>query len=144
MPTVTWHAEPSTAEPQSTVVVMTSKFRVRRFSDVPRFFIDSVRIHRQMQQADGALHISLKAHPGRREFFTLSTWRDRAALDNSVRAEPHRSSMRRHRPAMAEATFVFWDATHAKLPIAWDEAQRRLDPEGAIARHHPTRKSPRP
>jgi hypothetical protein len=127
MPTLTWHGERSAAEPHATVVVMSSSFRVRRFLDVPRFFVASVRIYRQMQRAEGALHISLKAHPLRREFLTLSAWRDRAALDHSVRAEPHRSSMRDHRQAMAGATFVFWDAPHKDLPIQWKEAHRRLE-----------------
>jgi hypothetical protein len=126
MPILTWHAEYSAVEPHATAVVMSSKFRVRRLLDVPRFFIDSLRIYRQMQRADGALQISLKAHPHRREFYTLSAWRDRAALDNSVRAEPHRTSMRRHRQVMTEATFVFWDAPHKELPITWNEAHRRV------------------
>ncbi len=127
MPTLTWQQNHSNADPSATVVVMSSKFRVRRYIDVPRFFVDSVRIYRQMQRADGALHISLEAHPVRREFLTLSTWRDRAALDNSVRAEPHRSSMSRHRQAMAQATFIFWEAPCEGIPIQWSEARRRLE-----------------
>jgi quinol monooxygenase YgiN len=126
MPTLTWHAGSSASGLNATAVVMSSKFRVRRFRDVPRFFIDSLRIYRQMRRSDGALQISLKARPHRREFYTLSAWRDRAALDNSVRAEPHRTSMRHHRHAMAEANFVFWDAPRTGLPITWNEAHRRL------------------
>ncbi len=128
MPTLTWHTDLSAARPSTAVVVMSSKFRVQRFLDVPRFFADSVRIYRQMRRADGALQISLRAHPLRKEFLTLSAWRDRAALDNSVRAEPHRSTMLRYRNAMAEATFAFWKAADADLTIQWRDADRRAEP----------------
>ena len=57
------------------------KGELRRLRDVPRFFLDAMRIHRQVRAADGALGVSLVAHPLRREFFTLSAWRDRAAVD---------------------------------------------------------------
>lgn len=51
-----------------------------------------------------------------RTFFTLSAWRDRDALNAFVRSEPHISSMRRYRPAMANAPFVFWGTTADSLP----------------------------
>ena len=34
--------------------------------------------------------------------------------------------MRRYRPAMADARFVFWNATADKLPPPWPEAEQRL------------------
>lgn len=112
-------------------LVMASRFRVRRLRDVPRFFLDSMRIHRQVRAADGALGLSLIARPLRREFFTLSAWRNRAALDALVRAQPHAGAMRRHRPVMAESTFTFWEVEADQLPVRWDEARRRLDQERA-------------
>ncbi|WP_138732161.1 DUF3291 domain-containing protein [Modestobacter excelsi] len=108
-------------------LVMASRFRVRRLRDVPRFFLDSVRIHRQVRAADGALGVSLIARPLRREFSTLSAWRNRAALEALVRAQPHAGAMRRHRPVMAESTFTFWDVEADRLPVRWEEARRRLD-----------------
>ena len=56
--------------PTAPAVVMASRFRLRRLRDVPRFFLDAMRIHRQVRAADGALGVSLVAHPLRREFFT--------------------------------------------------------------------------
>jgi heme-degrading monooxygenase HmoA len=82
-------------------------------------------IRQQVLRADGAVGVSLNtALP--RTFFTLSAWRDRDALEAFVRSEPHLSSMRRHRPAMADARFVFWSTTAENLPPSWTEAQRRL------------------
>ena len=132
MPTLPW-LNLDTLEPGATALVMASRFRVRRPRDVPRFFADSMRIHRQVRAADGALGVSLIARPFRREFLTLSAWRDRGALDALVRAQPHAGAMRRHRPAMAESTFTFWTVPADGMPVSWDDARRRLDDERANA-----------
>jgi quinol monooxygenase YgiN len=130
VPTLPWLSV-STPDSGTTAVVMASRFRVRSLGHVPRFLIDSLRIHRQVRAADGALGISLIARPLHREFLTLSAWRDRTALDALVRAQPHVGAMRRHRPAMAEATFTFWDVPAGGLPVTWEDARRRLDAERA-------------
>ena len=130
MPTLPWISVHSVG-PGAPAVVMASHFRVRRLRDVPRFFVDSMRIHREVRAADGALGVSLVAHPVRREFLTLSAWRDRGALDALVRAQPHAGAMRRHRRAMAESTFTFWTVATDQLPVTWEEARRRLEEERA-------------
>jgi heme-degrading monooxygenase HmoA len=79
-----------------------------------------------VRAADGALGVSLVAHPLRREFFTLSAWRDRAAVDALVRAEPHRSAMGRYHAVMADAVFRFWEVPPDALPPSWEDAFRRL------------------
>lgn len=127
MPTLPWRALPQPVDRTATVLVMASRFRLRRLRDAPGFLLDSLLIHRQVIAAEGALGVSLVAHPMRREFLTLSAWTDRHALHALVRAEPHRSAMRRHHPAMAEASFTSWEVTAADLPIRWDDARRRLD-----------------
>jgi hypothetical protein len=110
---------------------MASRFELKRLRHVPRFLLDSVRIRRQVLRANGALGVSLIAHPLRRQFLTLSAWSDRTAVNELVRTEPHRSAMQRHRWAMTEATFTFWEVDHADLPIDWDDARRRLDADHA-------------
>ena len=127
MPTLPWHTVQRPETTAATATVMASRFRVRRFRDVPRFFLDSMRIHRQVLQADGALGMSLVARPLRREFLTLSAWSDRKALNALVHTDPHRSAMRRHHRAMAESSFTFWEVAYADLPVHWDDARSRLD-----------------
>ena len=127
MPTLHWRSLRQPDNSADSATVMASRFRLRRLRDVPRFFTDAIRIQRQVIRADGALGVSLVAHPLRREFLTLSAWSNHEALDALVRTDPHRSAMRRHRPAMAESTFRLWDVPHAELPIGWDEARRRLN-----------------
>ena len=133
MPTLPWISLGPTPS-GATALVMASRFQVRRWRHVPRFFIDSMRIHRQVRAADGALGVSLVAHPLRHEFQTLSAWRDRDTLDALVKAQPHAGAMRRHRPVMTESTFTFWTVPADRLPVTWEEARQRLDVERDSAR----------
>ena len=110
---------------------MASRFRLRRWRSVPRFLVDSLRVFRQVCATDGALGVSLVARPLRREFLTLSPWRDGAALRAPVGAEPHAGAMRRNRPAMAESVLTTWEAPTSDLPVPWAEAQRRISAAAA-------------
>ncbi|GAA0934494.1 hypothetical protein GCM10009557_95300 [Virgisporangium ochraceum] len=127
MPTLPWA---TVGRPAGTeAVIMASRFTLRTWRHVLPFFLDSMRIHRQVRRTAGAYGVSLEAHPLRREFLTLSSWRDDAAIKALVTAEPHRSVMRKYRSATAEATFRFWSAPAAEPPT-WAEARRRLaEPE---------------
>ena len=132
MPTLPWRAgQPAHHSTTTHAVVMASRFQLERLRDVPRFLLDSVRIRRQVLRTDGALGVSLIAHPLRRQFLTLSAWKDRQAVSNLVRTDPHRAAMQRHRATMTEATFTFWEVDHADLPINWDDARHRLDKDQA-------------
>jgi hypothetical protein len=68
----------------------------------------------------------MTCRPGWRVFYTLSAWQNRDALYAFARTQPHRSIMARLRPTMRSATFTFWDVPTGKLPLTWDDAQRRL------------------
>jgi heme-degrading monooxygenase HmoA len=125
MPTLPWMNVDEPPE-SGEVVVMASRFRVRGYRHVLPFLLDALRIHAQVRNADGALGVSLVAHPLRKEFATLSAWRDRDALNALVRSEPHRTIMGRYRSAMAGSRFTFWEASPAALPLDWAEAERRL------------------
>lgn len=128
MPALPW----TTVDPDPTgeVVVMASWFRVRGLRHVLPFLLDAMRVHRQVRTADGAVGVALEARLLRREFRTLSAWRDRTALDGLVGHEPHRSIMRRHRDAMDGSAFVFWTLPAGRVPT-WDDAGRRLTTSGS-------------
>ncbi len=125
MPTLPWTriAQPAA---DAEVVVMASHFKLTSLLRVPRFLYDAMRIRAQATGADGAFGVSLVARPLAREFYTLSAWRDRDAITSFVRAEPHRSTMTRHRAGMADSKFVFYDVAGDALPPSWDEARTRL------------------
>lgn len=125
MPPLPWTTAPAADEDQEPVVVMASLLRLDSLRRVPGFLRAAMAIRQQVLQADGAVGVALNtALP--RTFFTLSAWRDRDALSAFVRSEPHVSTMRRYRPAMADARFVFWNAAANGLPPSWSEVQRRL------------------
>ena len=125
MPPLPWTKPPGADAGHDEVVVMASLLRLDSILRVPGFLRAAMAIRQQVLRADGAVGVSLNtALP--RTFFTLSAWRDRDALDAFVRSEPHISSMRRYRPAMADARFVFWSTTADELPPSWAEARRRL------------------
>jgi heme-degrading monooxygenase HmoA len=126
VPTLPWTATPTPADADTVAepLVMASRFRLRRYRDVLPFLRDAVRVRALVRRSPGALGVSLVARPLRREFATLSAWRDRASLDAMVRAEPHPSIMRRYRATMADSAFAFY--APAEYPPTWAEAESRL------------------
>ncbi|QJY46053.1 DUF3291 domain-containing protein [Pseudonocardia broussonetiae] len=124
MPALPWTAVGP--PPAGEVLVMASRFRVARFRHVLPFFLDALRVHAQVRKAHGVLGLALDAHPLRREFLTLSAWRDRESLDAMVGAQPHRAVMARYREATEESAFTFWTAPADALPVSWDDARARL------------------
>ena len=125
MPTLPWTAGPPTTVSTTDSIVMASRFRVRRHRDVLPFFLDALRVFALARRSPGIIGVSLRAHPLRKEFWTLSQWTDRAALEAMVRTEPHASVMTRQREVMAESLFRTWTAP-ADTPPTWADAQGKL------------------
>ncbi|MET9427805.1 MULTISPECIES: DUF3291 domain-containing protein [unclassified Streptomyces] len=125
MPTLPW-ITPNPATPHTRALVMASRFEVRSLSDVPRFFLQSLRAWRQVRSAPGALGASLIAQPLKRTFYTLSAWENRDALYTYARTEPHHSIMTGLQSTMRTSTFDFWEVPAEELPITWGDAKRRL------------------
>ncbi|MBX6391011.1 MAG: antibiotic biosynthesis monooxygenase [Frankia sp.] len=122
---VTDAAEGAAAE-GSGPVVMASRFRLRSRRDTVAMLRHALRVRRVMLTAPGALGVSLAAHPLRGEYWTLSGWSSRAALDAFVGTPEHRAAMRRLGPASAEALFSFWSHDAAATPPTWSEARARV------------------
>jgi heme-degrading monooxygenase HmoA len=125
VPTIPW-IKVGEPKPATEAVIMTSRFRLRGYRHVLPFFLAAMRVLDQVRAAEGALGVSLVAHPLRKEFFTLSAWRDKEALEAMVRSEPHRSVMQRQRAMMAESEFRFWNLPTDSLPPTWPDAQQQL------------------
>lgn len=124
MPTLPW-TQPTPDVP-ATALVMASRFTLNSYRDVPGFLLAALRIHRQMLRAPGVVGVSLIARPTAKTFYTLSAWRDRAALDAAVREQPHAATMARYRTSMSDAVFTFWEHD-TTTPPGWPEAHRRLE-----------------
>src|SRR5947208_3473430 len=79
-------------------VALVSYLPLRRFRMIPRFLRYSGRVATQLEGTRGLVGFSLRAKILAREFYTLSVWEDERALDDFVRAEPHRGTMGAMRP----------------------------------------------
>jgi heme-degrading monooxygenase HmoA len=130
MPPLPWIAGPAAEGFPGEVLVMASSLQLRSFLRIPGFFRAAMAIRQQSLRADGFVGLALNTSLPRRTFFTLSAWRDREALDAFVRSEPHQSYMRRYHPAMADSTFVFWNAQRDQLPPSWPQIRERLKAAG--------------
>ncbi len=135
MPVLPWTPPKTPAPGDGAVTVMASRLELCRMRDVLPFMVGAMRIRRQMLAAPGVLGVSLIARPLRRSFWTLSAWRDQAALSASVGGQPHLRIMRRFRPRMSTSRFVTWTAPHATRPVSWDEALRRLENPDTVRDH---------
>ncbi|MEH0448539.1 MULTISPECIES: DUF3291 domain-containing protein [unclassified Streptomyces] len=125
MPTLPWTTV-STPAPDAEAFVMASRFEVRSFKDVPRFFLKSLAAWKQVSGAPGAYGASLIAQPLKRTFWTLSAWEDKDALYTYARTEPHKSIMTGLRSTTKDSVFTFWQVPAADLPVDWTDARRRL------------------
>ncbi|MFJ8859018.1 DUF3291 domain-containing protein [Streptomyces sp. NPDC102451] len=129
MPTIPWMpgaaADEATAD-SGQAVVMASKFHVTSLLQVPRFFLLSLVVWKQVRSAPGVIGASLRAEPLKKTFWTLSAWSSQEALDTFSRSEPHAGIAGRLRKVMARSVFVFYPTGREQLPAGWDDAVRRL------------------
>ena len=95
---------------------------LKRFRMITRFLRFSGAISRQLEATHGLMGFSFRAKILARDFYTLSAWEDEEALDDFLRAEPHRGTMGTMRPHMAETKFVRWTLKGSEVPPSWREA----------------------
>ncbi|MCY0954253.1 DUF3291 domain-containing protein [Streptomyces sp. H27-S2] len=129
MPTIPWMPGPAAGSATADaghVVVMASKLRVASLLDVPRFFLLSLVVWKQVRSAPGVIGASLRAEPMKKTFWTLSAWSDQESLDRFSRSDPHARIVSRLRKVMDGSVFVFYPVDHDSLPVAWDDAVARL------------------
>ncbi|ROO85266.1 uncharacterized protein DUF3291 [Actinocorallia herbida] len=129
MPTLPWTTPEPPAAPS--VLVMASRLEVRSLRHVPGFLLSSLALWRQARRSPGAHGVALKADLLHRTFWTLSAWKDEAAVRAYAATEPHKSVMRAKRRVMRESTFVFWTSPTTALPVDWAEARRRVEAQRA-------------
>jgi len=68
--------------------------------------------------------------PLSKQFWTLSAWKDDAALRTFVQYPPHVRIMSALAPHMSETKFVRWAVKSSELPLRWDDALRRFGEGG--------------
>jgi hypothetical protein len=120
MPALPWvHRQP--VEPDREYVVMASRLPLKAYRHVPGFLRDTLRVRRQLAEADGLVAYALNAELLRRTFWTFSVWTDQASLDAFAASAPHRTIIQRLRPRMGESRFNVTTRLGSAVPSSWDD-----------------------
>ena len=114
-------------DPGAQYLVMASHLPLKRISSTVRFFRGVQAIRRQLAIAQGLIGYTLRAKPLARNYWTLSVWKDEAALRTFMRTAPHADLMHSLRPGMGPTKFVTWTISQADGRPDWPAALRRLE-----------------
>jgi len=118
--------ELSKLEPGTEYLVLASSIPPKSMASTWKLFRGSRVVRRQLLGTDGGLGFSMLAEPVRKNYATLSVWRDATALDAFAVAQPHQQLMRELAPAMGATKFVRWTISGADGVPSWSEALERL------------------
>jgi quinol monooxygenase YgiN len=110
MPDLPWTSR-SEMEPGLEYLVMASHLPLKRITSTIRFFRGVSAVRKQLARADGLIGYTLRAKPLARDYWTLSVWKDRAALREFMRTAPHAALMSSLSPLMGPTKFVEWNIT---------------------------------
>jgi quinol monooxygenase YgiN len=125
MPDVPWTAAQE-MQPEREYLVMAYHLPLRSIRSTVRFFRAVAVIRKQLRSADGLIGYTLRAKPLTRDYWTLSVWNGRAALDQFMRTPPHLGVMSSLKPFMGPTRFIQWQITVADGRPTWSEALQRL------------------
>ena len=118
-------------------IVSMTRLRVRSWSNLPAFFVQTLRIARQAARADGNLAVTL-LQDRRNTFWTSTSWSSEGSMKAFMHAKPHGPTMRRLLDWCDEAALVHWTQAGADLP-SWEEAHKRIQQEGRPSKvNHPS------
>jgi hypothetical protein len=116
----------ATLEPEREYVVLASTIPPRSRRSTWRLFRGARIVRAQLATTDGALGFALLARPLRKQYATLSVWRDEAALSTFAATDPHRELMTELAPEMGPTKFIRWTIRGADGRPSWNEALSRL------------------
>jgi len=98
---------------------------MRRWRDLVPLALLGHRVRNQAAAAPGNVAYATRSDFLRKQFRTLTIWRDRESINVFVRAEPHATAVRRMAEWAADGgAFAEWTSESPKLD--WSEARRRL------------------
>ena len=113
-------------EPGTSYLVMASHLPLQRITGTVRFFRAVQAIRKQLATADGLMGYTLRAHPLARDYWTLSVWKNDAALRTFMRTAPHVQLMTSLKPIMGPTRFVTWTISAGDGRPAMAEALEHL------------------
>ena len=107
-------------------LVLASSLPARSLSSTGQLFRGASAVKKQLLTAEGLVGFSLLARPLRKQYATLSIWRDESTLQAFAHATPHGELMSELAPLMAEPRFVRWTISGRDGRPSWRDALRRL------------------
>jgi len=113
-------------DPAAEYLVLASSIPPKSILSTWKLFRGSRAVRRQLLATDGVLGFSMLAEPLRKNYATLSVWRDEAALDAFARAHPHDELMAELAAAMGPTKFVRWTIRGSDGRPSWSEALEQL------------------
>lgn len=113
-------------ESDAEYLVLASSIPPKRMSSTWSMFRGSRVVRQQLLTAEGVLGFSMLAEPFRKNYATLSVWRDEAALDAFAGTNPHARLMADLSAAMNAPKFVRWTISGADGTPSWTDALDRL------------------
>jgi hypothetical protein len=124
--TFRWKSYPH--DPAGECHCLTSVLPLRRYRDVPRFLVWTMRIRGQLGRSKGLIGYSLKAELSQKRFWTLSAWDTAEEMMDFVRSDVHAAMVQDMRSRLGRSVFREWAHPRADLPLSWTAAQERLGP----------------
>ncbi len=118
-------------------LVAVTRLRVRSVRFGLPFGWYTWRSFRQAQRVPGSLGVKLRRVEGF-AFWTVTAWRDEAAMSAYRIAPPHLHAMPKLLEWCDEAAVVHWNQDSAELPD-WETAERRMAESGRLSKvNHPS------
>jgi hypothetical protein len=117
--------------------VSVTRLRVRSIFYLPQFIVWALRSSRQARRAEGFLGGRL-LHEARSAFWTVTVWRDDAAMNSYRTQGAHRGAMPKLLDWCDEASVAHWTQETLELPD-WSDAHQRMSKEGRPSKvKHPS------
>ena len=113
-------------------LISVTRLRLRSVRFLPFFIVGSLRSIRQAQRTDG-FEAGWTGNEGLRAFWTVTAWRDEAAMRAFRNAEPHLSAMRKLLVWCDEGSYAHWQQDTIELPDP-SAAHGRLAETGRISK----------
>ena len=113
-------------------LVLASSIPPKSMASTSRLFRGSSAVRKQLAGTDGVVGFALLARPLRKQYATLSIWRDEPALEAFAAASPHQELMKGLAPEMGPTKFVRWTIKGSEGRPSWSEALRRLSEDDRV------------
>ena len=124
MPTTPWKNYSDAVSDKEYLAVLTY-LSLKKYRTIPRFLGYTNRIQKQLDEAEGILGYTLRAHIWTRNFWTISVWEDEAHLRQFAFSGFHRGVMSVLRDDMAGFKNIRWSIQGSEVPPSWSDALSR-------------------